>query len=103
MVTSSIATIVIVIVAIVAIVIVIVIVDGNKEDSNNNKVFTEEDWTDLMKEGMATYYKTKTLTEKVAWEFVADLPFDEKILLVTLTWARVSITGPSESMDFGKA
>ncbi len=39
------------------------IVNGNEdeEDSSNNKVFTEEDWTDLIlmkeKEGMAAYYK----------------------------------------------
>jgi len=77
---------------------------GGDEDSG--KVFTEEDWTDLTKEGMATYFKSKTLAEKAAWGFVANLPHDEKIPLVTINPAVVLgpnvSTGSSESIDFGK-
>ncbi len=77
---------------------------GGNQDSG--KVFTEEDWTDLTKEGMVTYYKSKTLAEKAAWDFVANLPHDEKIPLVTINPAVVLgpnvSTGSSESIDFAK-
>ncbi len=53
---------------------------GGNDDSD--KVFTEEDWTDLTEEGMATYFKSKTLAEKAAWDFVANLPHEERIPLV---------------------
>jgi len=46
------------------------------------------------------------LAEKAAWDFVANLPHDEKIALVTINPAVVLgpnvSTGSSESMDFGK-
>ena len=68
------------------------IVGGNEDDSE--KVFTEEDWTDLSKEGLVTYYKSKTLAEKA---FVAKLPTDEKIPLVTINPAVVM--GPNVPQD----
>ena len=72
----------------------------------SDKVFTEEDWTDITKEGLFTYMKSKTLAEKAAWDFVAELPDDEKIPLVTINPAIVLgpnvSTGSSESLDFGK-
>mmetsp|Transcript_2906 Transcript_2906/g.4351 ORF Transcript_2906/g.4351 Transcript_2906/m.4351 type:complete len:355 (+) Transcript_2906:111-1175(+) len=72
----------------------------------SDKVFTEEDWTDITKEGLATYHKSKTLAEKAAWDFVAELPNDEKIPLVTINPGIVLgpnvSTGSSESLDFCK-
>ena len=37
------------------------------------KVFTEEDWTDA-ETAKDAYIKAKTLAEKAAWKFVAELP-----------------------------
>lgn len=71
------------------------IVGGHEDDSE--KVFTEEDWTDLSKDGLVTYYKSKTLAEKAAWDFVAKLPTDEKIPLVTINPAVVM--GPTFPQD----
>ena len=58
---------------------------------------------------MATYYKSKTLAEKAAWDFVANnLPHDKKIPLVLVTINPAVVLGPnvstgsSESIDFAK-
>ena len=39
----------------------------------HGKVFTEEDWTDT-ETAKDAYIKAKTLAEKAAWTFVAELP-----------------------------
>lgn len=43
---------------------------------------TEEDWSDTTR--IDTYSKSKTLAEKAAWDFVHDLPDDEKFELVVI-------------------
>ena len=48
--------------------------------------FNEENWTDLdvCTELKDTYFKSKTMAEKVAWDFQASLPTTERFELVTL-------------------
>lgn len=79
------------------------IVGGNEGSA---KSLTEEDWTDINKKGLKTYFKSKTLGEKAAWDFVADLPDDEKISIVTINPAIIMgpniSTSSSESINFGK-
>ena len=38
------------------------------------KVFTEEDWTDAESTTLDPYSKYKVLAEKLAWEFLKELP-----------------------------
>jgi dihydroflavonol-4-reductase len=50
---------------------------------NENRLYTESDWTDL--EGSpGAYAKSKTLAEKAAWEFVASLPAGHRLELTTI-------------------
>jgi dihydroflavonol-4-reductase len=44
--------------------------------------FTENDWTDT--KIAPAYDKSKTLAEKAAWDFISNLPDDEKIELATI-------------------
>lgn len=44
--------------------------------------FTDVDWSDLT--ACQPYDKSKTLAEKAAWDFVANLPQDKKFELVTI-------------------
>ena len=74
-------------------------------DLESDKIFTEEDWTDINAERLPTYLKSKTLAERAAWEFIAELPDDEKMKLVAINPGIV--TGPtistsSESINLGK-
>lgn len=52
-----------------------------------NKVFTEEDWTDPEK--LDAYGKSKTLAEKAAWDYVKELPDEDKIELAVINPAYV--------------
>ena len=45
--------------------------------------FTEADWTDVDKIGLA-YVKSKTLAEKAAWDFVKELPEKERFELAVI-------------------
>ena len=69
------------------------------------KTLTEEDWSELG-DDTAAYFKSKTLAEKAAWDFVKDLPEEEKFGLVTIN--PVVVMGPtltggySETVDLGK-
>jgi len=77
------------------------IAGGHKDRTT---MFTEEDWTNL--EDAGAYFKSKTLAEKAAWDFVGDLPEEEKFGLVTIN--PVIVLGPtltggySETVDLGK-
>ena len=68
---------------------------------------TEKDWTDVNTEGLPTYDKSKTLAERAAWEFIAELPDDEKFPLVTINPANVFgpnvSTAPTSSFGFALA
>ena len=39
---------------------------------DQNKVFTEEDWSNT--DNLEPYAKSKTLAEKAAWEYINELP-----------------------------
>lgn len=53
-------------------------------------VFNETHWTNNDRpEGVTNYFKSKTLAEKAAWDFVAELPDDQKFELVTINPAFV--------------
>ncbi|GHO97079.1 dihydroflavonol-4-reductase [Reticulibacter mediterranei] len=38
---------------------------------STNKIFTEENWTDLNSDHLSPYVKSKTLAERAAWDFIA--------------------------------
>ena len=47
------------------------------------RVFTEADWSDLNKE-LGAYIRSKTVAERAAWDFMANLPDDISMDLVTI-------------------
>ncbi|GAB6018891.1 hypothetical protein CHUAL_000549 [Chamberlinius hualienensis] len=53
-------------------------------NSEENKVYTEEDWTNPESPSLDNYAKSKTLAEKAAWDFVKELKDDEKFELVVI-------------------
>ncbi|GFO29722.1 NADPH-dependent aldehyde reductase ari1-like isoform x2, partial [Plakobranchus ocellatus] len=61
-------------------------VGGNKDPR------TEKDWTNINDKGISAYPKSKVLAEKAAWEFVANLPENEKFELAVIN--PVFILGP---------
>jgi len=46
-----------------------------------DKVYNEEDWTDPESPTIDSYSKSKTVAEKAAWDFVKELPDDQKFEL----------------------
>ena len=62
------------------------VASGTQKDS-----YDESDWSDLEK--CDPYPKSKTLAEKAAWDFVENLPEDERFGLVTINPS--FITGPN--------
>jgi dihydroflavonol-4-reductase len=44
------------------------------EAKSKRGAFTEEDWSDPAHPKSSTYYKSKTLAERAAWDFVAEYP-----------------------------
>ncbi len=55
------------------------------------ELYDESDWSDL--KACNAYYKSKTLSEKAAWDFIEALPEQEKFELVTINPSL--IFGPS--------
>lgn len=54
-------------------------------DMPDNDTFTEENWSDPTSEsGGRAYTKSKILAEKAAWDFIKELPDDEKFELATI-------------------
>jgi dihydroflavonol-4-reductase len=45
------------------------------------EVFDESHWSDLHQENMPVYDKSKSLAELAAWEFIENLPDDDKMEL----------------------
>jgi nucleoside-diphosphate-sugar epimerase len=54
----------------------------NQAAGEHKSIYTEEDWTNPTV--CEPYEKSKALAEKAAWDFVKDLPEDEKFELVTV-------------------
>ena len=63
-------------------------------DWTDERVFDEDDWSDLSG-GMGAYERSKTLAERAAWDFVAQLAPEEAFELVCLN--PVYVLGPSLS------
>ncbi|KAK7090238.1 uncharacterized protein [Littorina saxatilis] len=59
----------------------------NWSNTNTDKVHTEEDWSDV--ESLDAYAKSKTLAEKAAWDFIKELPDEDKIELAVINPAYV--------------
>ena len=53
-----------------------------QKKENKKFEFDETDWSDL--EACGPYEKSKTIAEKSAWDFVNNLPENEKFELVTI-------------------
>ena len=58
--------------------------------------FNRDDWTDVKAKGVTAYEKSKTLAEKAAWDFVANLPEDQKFEVVTINPGLVFWTKPQQ-------
>lgn len=48
------------------------------------KNFTPDDWSDTNWKGLDAYSKSKTLAERAAWDFLANLPDAERFELATI-------------------
>ncbi|KAK7478306.1 hypothetical protein BaRGS_00030458, partial [Batillaria attramentaria] len=59
----------------------------NWSNTNSDKVHTEEDWSDV--ESLDAYAKSKTLAEKAAWDYIKELPDEDKIELAVINPAYV--------------
>lgn len=59
----------------------------NWSNQSSDKVHTEEDWSDV--ETLDAYAKSKTLAEKAAWDFIKELPDEDKIELAVINPAYV--------------
>lgn len=69
-----------------------------KEKSKRDGIYTEEDWTDVTnKEDTTPYYRSKTLAERVAWDFIQK--DDSGLELATICPG--AILGPVLEKDFG--
>ncbi len=70
-----------------------------------NGTISPEDWTDLNSKNISTYFKSKTLAEKAAWDFVDNQSLDHPLELVSINPGGVfgppigkNISGASMSM-----
>lgn len=63
--------------------------------------FDDTDWSDINDPGIPAYNKSKTVAEKAAREFVAELSGDDKLEICTMHPALV--VGPSLSGDIGES
>nr|WP_299415417.1 aldehyde reductase [uncultured Emticicia sp.] len=67
----------------------------------------QDSWTDINEKSVTAYFKSKTLAEKAAWEFIQNQNGDSKLELVVINPGPIygpTLTGNlvSESMDFFK-
>ncbi|GFS14476.1 dihydroflavonol 4-reductase [Elysia marginata] len=65
----------------------------------NTHPFTENDWTDLSNKYITAYAKSKHLAERAAWDYVKELPHDEKFELAVVNPAFV--LGPPATKSSG--
>lgn len=67
----------------------------------------QDSWTDVNEKSVTAYFKSKTLAEKAAWDFIKNQTGNEKLELVVINPGPIygpTLTGNlvSESMDFFK-
>ncbi|HVV85418.1 MAG TPA: hypothetical protein VHE35_20305, partial [Kofleriaceae bacterium] len=65
---------------------------------DGSKTYDERDWSELTRE-VGAYEQSKTIAEKAAWDYVAGLPADRKLELVTVNPGLVMgpLLGPDAS------
>jgi dihydroflavonol-4-reductase len=69
-----------------------------QDNFDKNKVYNESDWTDISSSNDITpYYKSKTIAERAAWDFLKSNPSD----LELVTICPGAILGPVMESDFG--
>lgn len=66
---------------------------------DRHRTFDESDWSDIHARTIGAYEKSKTLAERAAWDFVAALPGDVGLELVTINPGLV--LGPILDEDYG--
>ncbi len=64
---------------------------------NQDRVFNENDWTDINGPHVSAYVKSKTIAEKAAWDFIADNGDGMELSVVN----PVAIFGPILNKDIG--
>lgn len=70
------------------------VMSGNRDDGE----FTDKDWTDLERNDLSPYIKSKTIAERAAWDFVEANP---EVELATVNPALV--LGPALEADYGSS
>ncbi|XP_013792300.1 putative uncharacterized oxidoreductase YDR541C [Limulus polyphemus] len=65
----------------------------------NSQIYDEQDWSNLDSSDLDTYARSKTVAEKVAWEFVEELPTENKFELTVINPGLV--IGPVLSNNIG--
>lgn len=61
------------------------ILSAKPEDKPKNHIYTEKNWSDPSPgDHIEAYPKSKTMAEKVAWEFIDKLPAEEKFDVITI-------------------
>uniref|UniRef100_A0A0K0FK37 Epimerase domain-containing protein n=1 Tax=Strongyloides venezuelensis TaxID=75913 RepID=A0A0K0FK37_STRVS len=71
----------------------------NEGHDDENRVFTEKDWSNIDSPKMRYYAKSKTLAEKAAWDYVNSITSGNKFPLTCLN--PTLIVGPLLSSDQG--
>ena len=70
------------------------IIGVSPENAPDDYTYTEDHWTDVNSQiGKDAYMKSKTLAEKAAWDFLKDLPEEERFEMATINPSFV--VGPS--------
>ena len=69
-----------------------------RQNKEPNKILTESDWTDISRKSDITpYYKSKTIAEKAAWDFIRQ----DASSLELVTVCPGAILGPVIERDYG--
>ena len=66
---------------------------------DRDRVFTENDWSNVDDSRIGAYEKSKTIAERAAWDFISSLGTDAAVSLVTINPGLVM--GPILSSDWG--
>jgi len=66
---------------------------ASSDPATQPEVLDESIWSDVNYDKIGAYEKSKTLAERAAWDFVENLPVDERFELTTVNPA--AIMGPS--------
>lgn len=67
------------------------------DDANMKECFNEKDWPDTNRKGFPSYNKSKTLAERSAWDFLKNLPEEERFEFATINPGL--ILGPATVAD----